>query len=314
MMDLQQKTGEATTASDVASDVMDVTTANFMADVVEASQTRLVVVDFWAEWCAPCKQLTPMLEAAVTEVAATSQDQLRLAKVNVDENQALAQQLRVQSLPTVYFFAGGQPLDGFVGVKPKAELVALIQQFVQTHSQATGGQTDPATQLEAAATALSQGDVPAALNAYQGVLAQEPDNETAVAGVLRCLLVGRDLATARHIVDNMPPTLKDSKTVAELVNSLAMTEAAVKRAGDLPRLEADAKNKSAKPATFHALAQAQYGAGQTVAAIDTLLKCVANDKKDEAARKQLLDIFAAMGNTIPEVRDGRRRLSSLLFA
>ena len=289
---------------------LDVTTASFMAEVVEASQTQLVVVDFWAAWCGPCKQLTPLLEAAIKGINQQHTPPVRLAKVNVDDNQALAAQLRVQSLPTVFIFANGQPIDGFVGVKSQSEITALIQRCLEK----TAGASTPKAMLDAAAEALAGGDIATALSSYQAVLAQDANNAVAAAGVLRCLLLGRDLTTARQVLGNMPTSLTDHKAVSEIVRCIDFTDQAMKEAENLNSLVADSTKPQAKPETFHALARAQYGAGQVGVAIATLLSRIEINKADSVARQHLLDIFAVGGNTSPEIAEGRRRLSALLFA
>lgn len=290
--------------------VLDVTTASFMAEVVEASQTQLVVVDFWAAWCGPCKQLTPLLAAAIEGINQQHTPPVRFAKVNVDDNQALAAQLRVQSLPTVFIFANGQPVDGFVGVKSQSEITALIQRCLEKMA----GAGTPKAMLDMAAEALAGGDIATALSSYQSVLGQDANNVVAAAGMLRCLLLGGDLTTARQVLSNMPASLTDHKAVSAIVRGMDFTENALKEAEHLNSLLADSTKPQAKAETFHALARAQYGAGQVGEAIATLLNRIEINKTDSVARQHLLDIFAIGGNTSPEIAEGRRRLSALLFA
>lgn len=292
----------------MASVSVDVSTSSFMEEVVEASKSRPVIVDFWAPWCGPCKQLMPLLEKAV----AAAGGKVKLAKVNIDENQAIAAQLRVQSVPTVYIFADGQPVDGFVGVKPESELVALVEQLA---AEAQGEMSIDAL-LGDAEEGLAEKDFARSVASFQAVLQKEPEHEKAIAGLIRCLVGLNDVESARHMLENVPEHLKQSDAVSDAIKSLEFAVEAAKHAGALEQLRSAAEAAPDDMGVQYDLALAQYGAGHTAEAIATLLTMIRKDKawNDEAARLQLLEIFSALGAAAPEVKEGRRQLSSLLFS
>ncbi len=287
---------------------VDVTSASFMAEVVEASKNQPVIVDFWAPWCGPCKQLMPVLEKVIAETGG----KVKLAKVNIDENQDIAAQLRVQSVPTVYVFKDGQPIDGFVGAKPESELRDMMQQLA---AQAGGGENIEDL-LEQAEDAHAEKDFGAAIGAFQSVLHIEENNEKAVAGLLRCLIGLNDLVNAQDMLDNLPDDLRSSASVEEVAKRLAFALKASEQAGELSDLQQAVAEDPDNMQKRYDLAIAQFGSGASTDAISTLLDMIKNNRNwnDDAARLQLLEIFAALGATAPEVKEGRKQLSSLLFS
>jgi putative thioredoxin len=280
-------------------------TANFMADVIEASTQVPVIVDFWAPWCGPCKQLTPALEKLVREAAGA----VRLVKINVDENQELSGQMRIQSIPAVYAFKGGQPVDGFTGALPESQLKTFIGKL-------TGGVQSPAdAALEQAKGALDSGNAEAAAVLFGQVQAQDPANEPALAGLIRSALATGEADKAREIIDSLPSELTQKGEIAAAISAVELSEQS-RDSGDIEELrgkiEANGKDHQAR----FDLASALYGQGQNEAAIDELLELFRRDAKwdDEAARKQLVKIFEALGPADPLTVSGRRQLSSMMFS
>lgn len=280
--------------------IKDGSDAGFIKDVVEESRRQPVVVDFWAAWCGPCRQLTPALEKAVT----AAKGKVKLVKIDVDKQPAYAGQLRVQSIPTVYAFVDGKPVDGFQGAIPESQLKAFIDRL-------TGGAapSDVDELIALAKESLELGDLGGAAQAYAQVLTLEPTNAKAIAGMARLYLDGGDVEQAQRIAEMAPPDSKDP----ELASVRAAIELASGPVGETAALE---KRLAANPddhETRFELAAALAGAGRMEQAVDHLLESIARDRdwNEQAARKQLLKILEAAGPTSELSRTGRRRLSAI---
>ncbi len=285
--------------------IKDSSEATFVADVIEASNQVPVIVDFWAPWCGPCKQLGPMLEKIVSQ----AQGAVKLVKINIDDNQQIAQQLRIQSIPAVIAFQNGQPVDGFMGVQPESQVKAFVERL--------GGEVGPLPVeqlIERGKQALEAGDVQTAGAAFSQVMQAEPENEAAIAGLARCLLAGGQVDEAREVLAQAPEDTKDN----DIISARAALElaAVAEDAGDVGELRAAVTaNPKDHQARFD-LAQALNANGDRQGAVDELIAIVAANREwnDQAARKELLKYFEAYGPTDEITVSGRRQLSSILFS
>jgi putative thioredoxin len=312
--------GGASPAGDDGASIVDVTTENFMAEVIEASQERLVLLDLWAPWCGPCKQLTPVLE----KLAAQSDGSVRLAKMNIDEHPAIAQQLQVQSIPAVFAFKGGQPVDGFMGALPESE----VKKFLEKHLDDALGLSPAEALMETAAEALAAGQIEDAVECYGAALEQEPGHIGAMAGLAQSHLAANNIEAAQQALAASPPHDNDpalGAARAALALAEKMADKAAEKMADNPdgaegdeaaQLQASvAQDENNHQARFD-LALVHHGAGRRDAALDELLEIVARqrDWNDDAARKQLVELFDAYGAQDELVMAARKRLSSILFS
>ena len=285
--------------------IKDGSDAGFMDDVIAQSRIQPVIVDFWATWCGPCRTLTPMLEKAVRAAGG----KVKLVKIDVDANPAYAGQLKVQSIPTVYAFVDGKPVDGFQGAVPESQLKAFIEKL----SGEPGVNSDVEQLLSLGAESLSLNDLGGAAQAFAQVLTLEPENETAIAGMARVYLADGDAEQARQTLAMAPVESKNADVISLRAQlSLASTAPVGEAEALQARVAADPADRQAR----YDLSLAQAASGDFKGAVDSLLAIVSADREwnDQAARKQLLTVFEAAGAGSDVARDGRRRLSSILFA
>lgn len=293
--------------------IKDSSDRNFMADVIEASRSVPVIVDFWAPWCGPCKQLGPILEKTVL----AAKGKVRLVKIDTDKDPMIASQLRVQSIPAVYAFFQGRPVDGFMGALPESQVKAFVEKLVKLAGAAGGGEGDILAEVLAQAKeALEAGDIQTASEIYSEILQADPENinAAAYAGLVRCLIAADDLDRAKQMLDQVPESIAKDKEIAAVRSALDVAEQAA-NAGPIPELtEKVTANPDDHQARFD-LALALFAAGKREAAVDELLELVRRDRtwNEDAARKQLVKFFEAFGPTDPLTVQSRRRLSSILF-
>ncbi len=300
--------GQTATDAPAGELIKDTTEATFMADVVDVSMQVPVIVDFWAPWCGPCKQLTPTLEAAVQAAGG----KVRMVKVNVDENQMVAGQMRVQSIPAVFGFVGGQPVDGFMGAQTPAQIQAFIDKLV---AQSPAGDSGLGEALEAAEKMLEEGAVADAAQVFAAVLGEDEGNLLALAGLARAHMALGENDQARAVLDSAPEEKRGDPALAAVYAQLDLA-ASAEGAGEVAELAAKV---TADPEDLQArldLAMAQVGAGANEEAVETLLALFAKDREwqDGAAKEQLFKLFEALGAKDPVAQKGRRRLSSMIFA
>jgi putative thioredoxin len=286
--------------------VKDTTTQTFKKDVIDESRQQPVLVDFWAPWCGPCKQLTPLLEKAVR----AAKGKVKLRKMNIEEHPAIAGQMGIQSIPAVIAFVNGQPADGFLGALPEGQVTAFLERL--TRSKLGGEESDF---LKAADAALVEGDAAGAAQAYAQVLAQDAANIHALAGLARCYIETGALEQAKQTLAMVPASKHTEAPVAAARAALEIAEQAT-ALGPIADLEKRVAENPLDHQARYDLALALNAKGRRIETVDHLLDIVRRDRKwnDDGARKQLVQLFEAWGPSDEATVAGRRRLSSVLFA
>lgn len=301
-----QNNGSATGGPAARDLIKDATTESFAVDVLDASMQVPVIVDFWAPWCGPCKQLTPVIERVVT----AARGAVKLVKMNIDDYPEVASQLRVQSIPAVFAFKDGRPVDGFMGALPEGQVRAFVERL-------TGGLgPSPVEEMtEAGLAALEEGALGEAAQLFAQAIQEEPGHPGAVAGLARCHLLGGDIERARQTLGLVRPDGRNDPQITAVEAQLALAEKSADL-GDLSeftaRIEKDPRDHEAR---FN-LALALNAGGDRQGAVDALLASIEIDRNwnEQAARKQLVEFFDAYGPKDDITLSGRRRLSSILFS
>jgi putative thioredoxin len=299
-----QNAGTTTAAPDGL--IKDTATQTFVKDVIEESKRQPVLVDFWAEWCGPCKQLTPVLE----KVVRAAKGKVKLVKMDIDKHPAIPGQLGIQSIPAVFAFVNGQPVDGFMGALPESQVLAFIERL--TKDKLGGAAQDLLKEAEAV---LAQNDPAAAAEIYAELLAEEPGNVTALAGLARCHFETGALDKAKETLAMVPEAKRNDPAAAAARAAIEVAEQA-QSVGPIAELE---QKVAANPLDHQArfdLAVALNSKGKRLEAVDNLIEIVRRDRKwnDDGARKQLVQFFEAWGPTDEATLDGRKKLSSILFS
>ena len=301
MLEFEQNTGRSL--------IKEVSEATFMQDVVEASKEKPVIVDFWAPWCGPCKTLGPQLEEAVN----SANGAVTMAKVNVDENQMIAGQMQVQSIPTVFAFVDGQPVDGFQGAVSASEIKAFVERVVA----ANGGQAESGldSAVASAEQMLEEGDLEAAIETFSAILQEDSNNLKSFIGLIKAHLALGELDQAEAILNGMPSEISRNPEVESLHAQIELAKQALD-AGPINELTQLVDQNSDDHESRFRLAQALHGAGQVEDAVNHLLELFKRDREwnDGAAKSQLFVIFEALEPSDAIVLNGRRKLSSLIFA
>ena len=304
------KTEERGPAAGAGGHVFDAGTADFEQSVLAASMERPVIVDFWAPWCGPCKQLGPVLEKTVN----AANGAVAMAKVNIDENQELAAALRIQSIPTVYAFFQGRPVDAFQGAVPESQIKDFVEKLVHLARQNAPDALDVPAALKGAVEEIARGDFETAQAIYAHILAQDPQNIQAYVGLVRAAIAAGKLKEAAQMVENAPPEITKQTVFAEAKTALDLAQQ--KPAAPLDALIRKLEESPDDHQLRFDLASAQFSDGSRQEAIENLLEIVRRkrDWNEEAARKQLVRFFEAMGHADPLTVESRKKLSSILFS
>jgi putative thioredoxin len=298
-------------ASGGASPIKDTTTANFAKDVIEESRRQPVLVDFWAPWCGPCKQLTPVLEKVVTE----AQGRVKLVKMNIDDHPSIAGQLGIQSIPAVIAFVDGRPADGFMGAVPESQ----VRQFIDRLGGPAGGADDQAEEiaavLEEASGLLAAGDVNGAAELFGAVLQADPENAKALAGMAECMIAAGQSQRAREALADLPETLANDAGIQAVVKKLDQIDEA-RKLGDPVAIEQELAANPDNHEQRIKLAKIRNVEGKREEAAEHLLTVMRKDRSydDDGARRQLLEFFEVWGAKDPATIAARRKLSSILFS
>ncbi|MDK4706355.1 thioredoxin [Rhizobium sp. CNPSo 4062] len=301
----------ATPAAGGASPIKDTTTATFAKDVIEESRNQPVLVDFWAPWCGPCKQLTPVLEKVVTE----AQGRVKLVKMNIDDHPSIAGQLGIQSIPAVIAFVDGRPADGFMGAVPESQ----VRQFIDRLGGPAGGADDQAAEiaavLEEASGLLAAGDVNGAAELFGAVLQADPENAKALAGMAECMIAAGQSQRAREALADLPETLANDAGIQAVVKKLDQIDEA-RKLGDPVAIEQELAANPDNHEQRIKLAKIRNVEGRREEAAEHLLTVMRKDRSydDDGARRQLLEFFEVWGAKDPATIAARRRLSSILFS
>ena len=290
------------------SNFINVNEETFMSEVIEVSNTKPVIVDFWAPWCEPCKTLTPLLEDAVKNYA----KDLILAKIDIDQNQNIAAQLRIQSIPTIYTFFEGKVVDGFQGAKSNSEII----EFVKKSASLTGPGQEVENLISSAKEFLELRDWKSSFEISQKILAIDPENHIGFGNLIRSMIGLEKFNETRELINNLAPEIKNSKSVEDAISLLEISEKAFKAKGSIEDLEKKLKQEPDNLDYLLQMAIALFGIGQIEDSFEMLLKSIKIDKewKEQAARKQLLEFFSSAGLEANETISARKKLATLLFS
>ena len=290
-----------------STEIVNVNAENIMQEVIEASSEKAVIVQFWAPWCGPCKQLAPVLEKVCAKFK-----NIKLTKINIDENQEIAAQMRVQSVPTVFGFINGQPADGFAGAQPES----AVTQFVEKLSEAAPGQADISGFLQSGTIALGENEPEKAMQAFQQALSLSPESPEAIAGFIRCLIALGEHEEAKAVLDQLDEDMQKKPIIKDVLAALAVAKKGAEVDSDKSDLEKKVQSNPKDLQARQDLAIALFASGQQTEAMLQLLESIKIDPSwnENMAQTQLLEFFTALGHTHPNVIKARRKLSSYLFS
>ena len=290
-----------------STEIVNVNAENIMQEVIEASSEKAVIVQFWAPWCGPCKQLAPVLEKVCAKFK-----NIKLTKINIDENQEIAAQMRVQSVPTVFGFINGQPADGFAGAQPES----AVTQFVEKLSEAAPGQADISGLLQSGTIAIGENEPEKAMQAFQQALSLSPESPEALAGFIRCLIALGEHEEAKAVLDQLDEDMQKKPVIKDVLSALAVAKKGAEVDSDKSDLEKKVQSNPKDLQARQDLAIALFASGQQTEAMLQLLESIKIDPlwNENMAQTQLLEFFTALGHTHPNVIKARRKLSSYLFS